>query len=60
MISYKLKKGMSLDNLESCPNDEKRVEQINDLRYNLDGVLMIGNKRDEELIQIEPSMLSKQ
>ena len=50
MINYKLKKRMSLDNLESCPNDEKRVEQINDLRYNLDGVLMIGNKRDEELI----------
>ena len=47
MISYKWKNGMSLQNLESCPNDEKRVEQTNELRLNLDGVPMIGNKMDE-------------
>ena len=47
MINYKLKKRMSLDNLESCPNDEKRVEQTNNLRLNLDGVPLIGNKMDE-------------
>ena len=35
-------------NLESCPNDENRVEQTNEHRLNLDGVPMIGNKRDEE------------
>ena len=34
-------------NLESCTNDEKRVENLNELRYNLDGVPMIVNKRDE-------------
>ena len=33
MISYKWKKRNELRlNLESCPNDKKRVEQINELR----------------------------
>ena len=32
MISYKWKKGMSLDRTQKGPNDEKRVEQINELR----------------------------
>ena len=33
--------------LESCPNDEKGVEQTIELRLNLDGVPMIGNKMDD-------------
>ena len=34
-------------NLESYRNDEKREEQTNELRLNLDGVPMIGNQMDE-------------
>ena len=45
--------------LESCPNDEKRVEQKNELRLNLDGVPMIGNKMDEVETYAEPRMVSQ-
>ena len=38
---------IKLGYLESCPNEEKRVEQTNEVRLNLDGVPMIGNKMDE-------------
>ena len=34
-------------NLESCPHDEKLVEKTNELRLNLDGVPMVGNKMDD-------------
>ena len=60
MISYKWKKGMSFDRTQKAvPMIKKRVEQTNELRLNLDGVPMIGNKMDEVETYVAPRMVSK-
>ena len=48
MIGCKWKKVISLHRTQKAvPMTKKRVENLNERRYNLEGVPMIGNKRDE-------------